>query len=87
MDGPQDIGILAAVIAMCLGLVEVVKRLASKPKVAGYTAEDRERDNFLADQHKRYDQDGTELWYVPRSMGETLEEILSELREMRKQIP
>ncbi len=89
MNGPQDLGILAAVVALCMGLVETVKRLASKPKSAGagYTAQDRERDNFLADQHRRYDRDGNELWYFPRSIGETLEEILSEIREMRKLIP
>lgn len=86
--GVQDYGIIALIMGLCMGLVEVIKKMIPRISAAqaGYTAQDRERDNHLAAQHKRYDEDGTELWYVPRSMGQTLDKMLDELREINKRL-
>lgn len=86
--GVQEYWIIALVIGLCTGFIEIIKKMIPKTSTnGGYNAKDRARDNQLAAQHNRFDQDGTELWYVPRSMGITLDRMLDELRDMNKRLP
>lgn len=89
--GVQEYGIVALVVGLCLGFFEVLKKMIpalakNGTSAAGYLASDRERDNKLYSLHNQNDEDGTPIWYVPRSMEKTLDRMLDELREINQKL-
>jgi len=79
-------GEMAALIAVIMGLIEVVKqligRLISKSKPSEtFEAKDREKLNYLYHAHNVKDDDGVPLWYVPRSWATSQAEVLKVLTQ------
>ena len=82
--------VLVGLIVLSMTLVRLVERLIDnrltkrngKKSIAppaggcrGLTEEEHAALMRLDDSHAKYDSDGTPLWYVPRSLGATLEKI------------
>lgn len=90
----DPIYIVGALVAAIYALVEAIKWRNNKKngnQNGNFTHDDRQRLYQLYRQHQQMDEDGTPLWYMPRSMvaaqskqAETLGNILTELRLLNK---
>ncbi len=77
--------IAAALVAAIYSLVEAIKWMAMKRNggpPGGYAESDRQMATTIYKQHQVIDEDGTPLWYVPRSMIKLQAETNDELRKL-----
>jgi hypothetical protein len=86
-SNPTAIGALVVVIYILGRLVEflVKKYMNNNPSKSVLTPQEHDWLKTLYDQHNKYDQDGTPIWYVPRSLSETQEDIVKALMNIAKQ--
>ncbi len=81
------------IIVLALGLVEVIKMLINRRNGKKecqklFPDEQKQQLKTLHDLHVRFDDDGSPLWYVPRSWGEnqkTIVEILHNISSTQGQ--
>jgi hypothetical protein len=79
--GPAE---TAAIVAVCMALIELVKYLVGKltKTNGGLSRQEHRMLEQLADAHSRVDNDGVPLHIMPRSYGETQRTIARSLQEM-----
>ncbi len=80
-----DAAIIGAVVAMSMGLVEIIKKLIEKRSAnhtTGLTQAEHDWLRNLHQMHNQFDEDGAPKWYVPRSWARVQEEMLEGLSEM-----
>lgn len=86
MPVPMTYMEMAGIVAVCLGLLELIKFLVNKLvnrasedrllNIEEAVEETRAKSKLIYDMHNKYDVDGTPIWYVPRSWAETQKEII-----------
>lgn len=79
------IAIVGITVALAEGLIGIMRLLITKftEKDAKYlTDEEHQMLASLHDLHCRYDEDGTPIWYVPRSWSTTQKEIVGMLADI-----
>ena len=72
-------------IALAVGLVEIIKQLLTKMfgrrSSDGFTSEDRERLRHLLEMHEVRDDDGVPMWYISRSREQEQLKLLSRMTD------
>ena len=84
LDPVYVVGVLAGVIFALAKFLET--RGARKNGNGTFTADDRGRLTHLSKQHNQLDEDGTPIWYVPRSMVKVQGDMLEELRKLNRSV-
>ncbi len=81
-----ELGATGGMFLVVMGLMALIKHLIPAPKKAD--DDDSRMDEIkvvvdkIFDMHARFDEDGTPLWYVPRSWSSTQDQIVETLRDI-----
>lgn len=71
---PIDAGILTAIVAVTMGLIEVVKTLVAKNKRSDLATVAKQIQD-LHEWHNKTDDDGVKVWYVRRSLEKAIDKL------------
>ena len=83
----EDIGVTAGIVAIIIGLIEVIKLLVGKKVSAGgckFSAQDHDDIVDLKESHSPIDDNGVRLWYTPRQWQRTQEELRDSINQINQ---
>jgi len=77
----MDYAITALVVGIVMALIKVIEKLIDHngEKKSILMTDEREWLRELYTQHQKFDENGTPIWYVPRSWDDTQQEIVKAL--------
>ena len=83
----ENLGVTAGVMAIIMGLIEVIKLLLGKKFVSGgcrFSPQDHDDIVDLKESHAPIDDNGVKLWYTPRQWQRTQEEMRDSINQINQ---